>query len=159
MEIRETSDSGRPVTVAAPDSVHAEIFRELAARAWTEVERAKGTLTPPPVLDLVDDGKTLRAAFPDGRTFDLPAEFLRVVSPSAEVQGHSASQRVTVPRKKHVKILDMKPVGNYATRLNFDDGHNSGLYTWGSLHLLGREKDARWGRYLQELADKGLTRE
>jgi ATP-binding protein involved in chromosome partitioning len=159
MEIRETSDSGRPVTVAAPDSVHAEIFRELAARAWTEVERAKGTLTPPPVLDLVDDGKTLRAAFPDGRTFDLPAEFLRVVSPSAEVQGHSASQRVTVPRKKHVKILDMKPVGNYATRLNFDDGHNTGLYTWGYLHLLGREKDARWGRYLQELADKGLTRE
>jgi len=159
MEIRETSDSGKPVTVAAPESVHAGIFRELAARAWTEVERAKGTLTPPPVLDLTDGGKVLKAAFPDGRTFELPAEFLRVVSPSAEVQGHSASQRITVPKKKHVKITGITPVGNYATRLTFDDGHNTGLYTWGYLHVLGREKESRWGQYLEELAARGLTRE
>ncbi|CAA2142508.1 Iron-sulfur cluster carrier protein [Hyphomicrobium sp. ghe19] len=159
MDIRETSDSGKPVTVAAPDSVHAGIFRELAARTWTEVERAKGTLTPPPLLELIDGGKTLKAAFPDGRTFELPAEFLRVVSPSAEVQGHSPSQRITVPRKKHVKITGLSPVGNYATRIAFDDGHNTGLFTWGYLHLIGREKDERWGQYLEELAAKGLTRE
>ena len=159
MDIRATSDAGRPVTVTAPDSAHAGIFRELAAKVWTEVERAKGTLTPPPVLDVTDGGKTLKAAFPDGRTFDLTAEMLRVMSPSAEVQGHSASQRITVPRKKHVKITDLKPVGNYATRIQFDDGHNTGLFTWGYLHLLGREKDTRWGQYLEELASKGLTRE
>jgi ATP-binding protein involved in chromosome partitioning len=159
MAIRETSDSGRPVTVAEPESVHAGIFRDIAARVWTEVERAKGTLTPPPVLELADGGKLLKAAFPDGRTFELPAELLRVVSPSAEVQGHSPSQRITVPRKKNVKIVGLTPVGNYATRLAFDDGHNTGLYTWGYLHLLGREKDARWGQYLEELSAKGLTRE
>ncbi len=159
MDIRETSDSGQPVTVTAPESVHAGIFRDLAAKVWTEVERAKGTLTPPPVLDVSGDGKTLNAAFPDGRTFELSAELLRVMSPSAEVQGHTAAQRVTVPRKKNVKIKDLKPVGNYATRIGFDDGHNTGLFTWGYLHLLGREKDQRWSQYLEELAKKGLTRE
>ena len=159
MDIRETSDSGKPVTVAAPESQYAAIFREIAARAWSEIERAKGTLTPPPVLEIAEDGKMLKAAFPDGRSFELPAEFLRVVSPSAEVQGHAPSQRVTVPRKKHVKITGLSPVGNYATRIAFDDGHNTGLYTWGYLHLIGREKDQRWGQYLEELTAKGLTRE
>ncbi|MBA2125731.1 ATPase [Hyphomicrobium methylovorum] len=159
MDIRETSDSGKPVTVAEPESVYAKIFRDIAANAWSEVERAKGTLTPPPHLEIANEGTVLKAAFPDGRSFELPAEFLRVVSPSAEVQGHSPSQRVTVPRKKHVKIVNMTPVGNYATRLIFDDGHNSGLYTWGYLHLIGREKEERWGKYLEELSAKGLTRE
>lgn len=159
MQIREASDSGKPVTVAAPESQYAEIFRELAARTWSEVERAKGTLTPPPVLEIIDGGKGLKAAFPDGRTFEFTAEFLRVLSPSAEVQGHSPSQRITVPRKKHVKIAGHTPVGNYATRIAFDDGHNTGLYTWGYLHLIGREKDQRWGKYLEELSAKGLTRE
>ncbi len=159
MDIRETSDSGKPVTVTAPESVHAGIFRELAVKVWSEVERAKGTLTPPPVLDVTDGDKTLKAAFPDGRTFEYSAEMLRVMSPSAEVQGHSPDQRVTVPRKKTVKIANLSPVGNYATRITFDDGHNTGLFTWGYLHLLGREKDQRWAAYLEELASKGLTRE
>ncbi|MEQ1650931.1 MAG: DUF971 domain-containing protein [Hyphomicrobium sp.] len=101
----------------------------------------------------------MKTAFPDGRSFEFSAEMLRVMSPSAEVQGHSADQRITVGRKKNVKIADLKPVGNYATRIAFDDGHNTGLYTWGYLHLLGREKDARWTTYLEELAAKGLTRE
>ena len=158
MDIRETSDSGKPVTVTAPDSIHANIFRELAAKVWTEVERAKGTLTPPPKLDVSADQKSLKAAFPDGRTFDFSAEMLRVMSPSAEVQGHSPDQRITVPRKKDVKISKLTPVGNYATRIAFDDGHNTGLFTWGYLHLLGREKEQRWTAYLEELAAKGLTR-
>ena len=159
MDIREKSDSGKPVTATMPESVHAQIFRELAAKVWSEVERAKGTLTPPPLLDVREGGHALRAAFPDGRTFDLSAEMLRVMSPSAEVQGHSADQRVTVAKKKNVKISDLKPVGNYATRITFDDGHNTGLYTWGYLHLLGREKEGRWAEYLAELAKKGLGRE
>ncbi len=159
MDIRERSDSGQPITVTLPGSVHAGLFRELAVKVWTEVERAKGTLTPPPLLDVVNDGAMLKAAFPDGRTFEFSAEMLRVMSPSAEVQGHSPDQRITVPRKKAVKIKDLRPVGNYATRIGFDDGHNTGLFTWGYLHLLGREKDQRWGAYLEELAAKGLTRE
>ena len=100
MEIREKSDSGRPVVATDPEGIHAQIYREIAAKVWTEVERAKGTLTPPPVLDIVEDGRMLKAAFPDGRTFELPAEMLRVMSPSAEVQGHSPDQRVTVPRRR-----------------------------------------------------------
>ncbi len=159
IDIRVKSDTGRPIVATAPESLHAGIYREIAAKVWTEVERAKGTLTPPPVLDITDGGKTLKAAFPDGRTFELPAEMLRVMSPSAEVQGHSPEQRVTVPRKKNVKISDLKPVGNYATRIGFDDGHNTGLFTWGYLHLLGREKDQRWAVYLEELEKKGLKRE
>ena len=159
MDIRAKSDTGKPVTATMPDSQHAQTFREIAAKVWAEVERAKGTLTPPPVIDITDSGRNLKCAFPDGRTFDLSAEMLRVMSPSAEVQGHSADQRVTVPRKKNVKIVDLKPIGNYATRIGFDDGHNTGLFTWGYLHLLGREKDARWGGYLEELAKKGLSRE
>ena len=158
MDIRETSDSGMPVTVTAPDSVHAGIFRDLAAKVWTEVERAKGTLTPPPLLELTDSGHTLKAAFPDGRTFELPAEMLRVMSPSAEVQGHSADQRVTVGRKKDVKIRDLKPVGNYAVKIGFDDGHDTGLFTWGYLELLNKEKATRWAGYLKELEQKGLSR-
>ena len=159
MDIREASDSGKPVTVAAPESQYAGIFRDIAVRAWTEVERAKGTLTSPPVLEIIDGGRALKAVFQDGCTFELPAEFLRVVSPSAEVQGHSPSQRITVPRKKHVKITGMNAVGNYATRIVFDDSHNTGLYAWGYLHLISREKDQRWRQYIEELSAKGLTRE
>ena len=159
LDIRVRSDSGKPVVASVPDGEHAQIFREIAIKVWAEVERAKGTLTPPPVLDLIDNNRTLKAAFPDGRTFELPAEMLRVMSPSAEVQGHSAAERQTVPRKKNVKILDLKPIGNYATRIGFDDGHNTGLFTWGYLHLLGREKDQRWAAYLEELEKKGLKRE
>ena len=83
---------------------------------------------------------------------------LRVMSPSAEVQGHSAEQRVTVGRKRNVKINELRPIGNYAVRLVFDDGHDTGLYTWSYLRLLGAEKDKRWAEYLKELQAKGLTR-
>lgn len=159
MDIRAKSDTGKPIVATAPESLHAQIYRDIAAKTWTEVERAKGTLTPPPVLEITEDGRTLKAAFPDGRSFDLPAEMLRVMSPSAEVQGHAPDQRVTVDKKKNVRITDLKGVGNYATRITFSDGHNTGLFTWGYLHLLGREKDQRWAAYLDELKAKGLSRE
>ena len=102
--------------------------------------------------------RVLRVAFDDGRSFSLPAEYLRTQSPSAEVQGHSESQRQTVGGKQMVAITGIEQVGNYAVKLLFDDGHDTGLYSWSYLHELGRDHDLRWKKYLQELADKGLKR-
>ena len=103
--------------------------------------------------------RTLEVAFDDGARFVLPAEYLRVESPSAEVQGHGPSQRTVVPGRRHVGIIGIEPVGNYAVRLTFDDLHDTGLYSFDYLHELGREQDRRWRRYLDELAARGLSRE
>ncbi|MGO4836156.1 gamma-butyrobetaine hydroxylase-like domain-containing protein, partial [Rhizobiaceae sp. 2RAB30] len=81
------------------------------------------------------------------------------LSPSAEVQGHSPEQRVTVPGKRNVAILKIEPVGNYAVRITFDDLHDTGIFTWNYLHQLGHEKAPRWQAYLDELAEKGLSRD
>jgi DUF971 family protein len=102
--------------------------------------------------------RVLKVTFDDGRSFSLPAEYLRTQSPSAEVQGHSESQRQTVGGKQMVAITGIEQVGNYAVKLLFDDGHDTGLFSWSYLHELGREQDLRWKKYLQELADKGLRR-
>jgi len=102
--------------------------------------------------------RVLRVAFDDGKSFSLPAEYLRTQSPSAEVQGHSESQRQTVGGKQMVAITGIEQVGNYAVKLLFDDGHDTGLFSWSYLHELGRDQDLRWKKYLQELADKGLRR-
>ncbi len=83
---------------------------------------------------------------------------LRVLSPSAEVQGHSPDQRVTVPRKRNVKIKDLRPVGSYAVRIVFDDGHDTGLYAWSYLETLDRDREKLWAEYLSALAVKGLSR-
>lgn len=112
----------------------------------------------PTELKLSKDKRTLIASFDDGTQYSLPAELLRVLSPSAEVQGHSPEQRVTVPGKKNVGIEKLEPVGTYAVRITFDDGHNTGLYVWDYLRDLGENQDARFRAYLNELADKGLTR-
>lgn len=103
--------------------------------------------------------KLLRVAFDTGEVFDLPAEYLRVESPSAEVQGHGPGQRVIVPGRMHVGIIGVEPVGNYAVRLKFDDLHDTGIYSWDYLHELGRQHAARWQAYLDALAAKGLSRE
>jgi DUF971 family protein len=116
-------------------------------------------MTAPKELRVSKDRKTLTVTFPDHEAFDLPAEFLRVVSPSAEVQGHSPEQRVTVPGKRNVAILKIEPVGNYAVRITFDDMHDTGIFTWTYLHTLGHERDERWNAYLAELAEKGLSRD
>jgi DUF971 family protein len=112
----------------------------------------------PTEIKLSKDRRTLTVAFDDGLRAELPAELLRVLSPSAEVQGHSPEQRVTVPGKKNVGILRVEPVGNYAVRIVFDDGHDTGLYVWDYLRDLGEHKDERWSSYLNELAAKRLTR-
>ena len=102
--------------------------------------------------------KSLRISFDDGAIFDLSAEYLRVSSPSAEVQGHGPSTRNLPGAKQHVGLSRAEPVGNYAVRLIFDDGHSSGLFSWDYLRQLGEEVDARMAAYLAELADKGLSR-
>jgi DUF971 family protein len=102
--------------------------------------------------------RRLEVDFDDGAAFSLPAELLRVESPSAEVQGHTPSQKVTVGGKSGVGIRELDPVGNYAVRILFDDGHSTGIYTWSYLHKLGREQDQLWNSYLEALAAKGLSR-
>ncbi len=112
----------------------------------------------PTELKLSKDRRLLTIGFDDGMRAELPAELLRVLSPSAEVQGHSPEQRVTVAGKKTVGILRLEPVGNYAVRIVFDDGHDSGLYVWAYLRELGEHKEARWQDYLRDLSAKKLTR-
>jgi ATP-binding protein involved in chromosome partitioning len=159
MNIRELSDAGRPITATEPKSPQAAVFRELAAKTWGEVQKAEGRATDAPELEVSPAGDSLRVAMKGGKDFDLSAEMLRVMSPSAEVQGHSPEQRVTVPKKRNVKIRDLAPVGGYAVKITFDDGHDTGLYTWPYLEQLGAEKDQRWAAYLAELEAKGLSRE
>jgi DUF971 family protein len=102
--------------------------------------------------------RRLDVAFEDGTRFALPAEYLRVESPSAEVQGHAPEQRRTVPGKRGVGIATLEPIGNYAVRIIFDDGHDTGIFSWAYLHELGSEREARWSAYLAALAAKGLSR-
>jgi DUF971 family protein len=113
----------------------------------------------PTEIRLRKDRRSLAIQFDDGVSHDLPAEMLRVLSPSAEVQGHSPEQRKTVGGKRDVSIAAIDPVGNYAVRLTFDDGHNTGLFSWTYLRQLGDEHDQRWQSYLNELASKGMSRD
>ena len=116
-------------------------------------------MTPPTELRVSSDRRHLSVTFPGEETFVFPAEMLRVLSPSAEVQGHSPEQRVTVPGKIDVAISRIEPVGNYAVRIVFDDFHDSGIFTWSYFMALGHEKEERWRSYLDMLAQKGLSRE
>jgi len=118
------------------------------------------TGAPWPVeLRLKKAEKRLDIEFDDGKRFSLPAEFLRVESPSAEVQGHGPGDKIIVAERAHVGILDLEPVGNYAVRIKFDDLHDTGIFSWDYLYRLGLEHDKRWRDYLAALAAKGLSRE
>jgi len=112
----------------------------------------------PTELRLRKDRKALAVTFDSGESFELAAEYLRVRSPSAEVQGHSASERRTVAGKAHVQILELHPVGNYAVRLVFDDMHSTGIFSWDYLFELGQNREQYWRDYLAELAEKKLSR-
>jgi len=113
----------------------------------------------PTELRLRKDKAALTVAFDTGETFEFPAEFLRVYSPSAEVQGHSPDERKTVGGKRHVIITEVHPVGNYAVRLVFDDMHSTGIFSWDYFIRLGRDQEHMWRAYLEELAAKGLSRD
>lgn len=103
--------------------------------------------------------KVLAIAFEDGHSFNLPAELLRVESPSAEVQGHGASQKQIVAGRRYVGIIGLEPVGNYAVRISFDDLHDTGLFSWAYLYELGLNQESIWQTYLENLANAGLSRE
>jgi DUF971 family protein len=113
----------------------------------------------PTELRLHKDRKTLAVAFDTGDSFELPAEYLRVRSPSAEVQGHSPAERRTISGKRDVQILEVQPTGNYAVRLVFDDLHSTGIFTWEYLFELGCNREKYWRDYLDELRAKKLSRD
>ena len=148
----------RPWEATSPDGPHARIYRDIATKAWEALQGGADTRVAPPTLALSPDKSELHVGFPGEDAFTLGAEMLRVMSPSAEVQGHSPEQRVTVARKRNVKIKELRPVGNYAVRIVFDDGHDTGLFSWPYLQTLHQERDKRWAEYLSALAVKGLSR-
>ena len=113
----------------------------------------------PVEIRLKSQQKALEIDFDDGTSVTLPAELLRVESPSAEVRGHGAGQRKTVPGRRHVGIMSVEPVGNYAIRITFDDLHDTGIYSWNYLHELGCNQESVWQAYLDRLEAEGLSRD
>jgi DUF971 family protein len=118
-----------------------------------------GTRHWPVEVRLKKAEKRLDIAFDNGRSFSFPAEFLRVESPSAEVQGHGPGQKQIVHGRRHVGILGVEPVGNYAIRIQFDDLHDSGIFSWKYLYELGEHQGELWLAYLAELEKRGLSRD
>lgn len=113
----------------------------------------------PQSLTLHEASRTLELEYADGTVWQLPLEYLRVYSPSADVQGHSPDERVLQTGKRHVQITALDPVGNYAIQPTFSDGHNSGIYSWQYLYTLGEQQQSLWQRYLDELQAAGLDRD
>jgi DUF971 family protein len=120
---------------------------------------ALGTQHWPTEIRLKTAEKALEVDFDNGVSFRYPAEFLRVESPSAEVQGHGPGQKQLVAGRRHVGIMAVEPVGNYALRIRFDDLHDTGIYSWSYLYELGERQAALWRAYEQALAARGLSRE
>ena len=112
----------------------------------------------PSKLTVRKDKKSLEIAFGENEVYELTAEMLRVLSPSAEVQGHSPEQRKTIGGKRNVEIMSMEPVGNYAVRITFDDMHNTGIFSWSYFRELGQNKEERWTEHLAELTEKNISR-
>jgi len=112
----------------------------------------------PTDIKLRTRSRILFVRFDDGSNFELPFEYLRVFSPSAEITGHGSGEGILQTGKEEVRISGIEPIGNYALRLVFDDGHNTGLYSWAVLHELGMNRDANWARYLERCAEAGITR-
>ena len=112
----------------------------------------------PTTIELHTRSRVLEVVFDDGARFKLPCEYLRVYSPSAEVQGHGPDQRILQIGKEAVNITDIEPVGNYAVRLRFDDGHSTGIFSWDYLYELGAKQDEKWRDYLARLQTAGYRR-
>jgi DUF971 family protein len=141
---------------AEAERSEAERERKAAER---KAEKASRRNFQPTEIRVKRKEKTLEISFDDGNTFTIPAELLRVESPSSDVQGHASSQKTIVAGRRHVGIIAAEPVGNYAVRLKFDDLHDTGIFTWEALYKFGADQDAMWQRYLDALAEKGLSRE
>jgi DUF971 family protein len=113
--------------------------------------------TPQPVeIKVRTESRILDVRFDDGCHYELPFEYLRVFSPSAEVKGHGGGEGILQTGKERIGVTSIEPIGNYALRLSFDDGHNTGLYSWSLLHELGRDHGVNWARYLERCAEAGL---
>ena len=119
----------------------------------------RGGLPSPSAIRVKTKEKLLEIDFVDGKTYKFPAEFLRVESPSAEVQGHSAQEKKIVPQRRYVGFLSVENVGNYAIRIRFDDLHDTGIYSWEYLQRLGENQTKIWTKYLTELSAAGLSRD
>ena len=113
----------------------------------------------PSEIRLKSEEKILEVDFEDGKTMALPAELLRVESPSAEVQGHGPSQKKTIPGRRHVGIMNVEAVGNYAVKLKFDDMHDTGIFSWDYLYDLGARQEEIWADYVAALEAQGLSRD
>ena len=113
----------------------------------------------PKEIRLKREEKILEIDFEDGQTFSLTAELLRVESPSADVQGHGPDQKTIVAGRRHVGIMNVEPVGNYAIRINFDDMHDTGIFSWDTLYDYGVRQDEMWQDYIDALEAKGLSRD
>jgi len=118
-----------------------------------------GTRHQPTEIRLKKEEKVLEVDFTDGKSFRLPAELLRVESPSAEVQGHGPGQKTIVAGRRHVGIMEVTPVGNYAVAIKFDDLHDTGIYSWDTLYEFGENQDEMWQGYLDALEANGLSRD
>ena len=118
-----------------------------------------GTQHKPKEIRLKREDKVLEIDFEDGKCFSLPAELLRVESPSADVQGHGPDQKTIIAGRRHVGILDIESVGNYAIRINFDDLHDTGIFSWDTLYDYGERQEELWRNYLDALEAKGLSRD
>ena len=117
------------------------------------------TMPIPTEITLHQQSKTLEVAFDDGARYQLPFEFLRVLSPSAEVRGHGPGQEVLQVGKRDVLLTEVEPMGSYAIKLDFDDGHDTGLYTWEYLYELGSKQESLWQDYLRQLEEAGESRD
>ena len=128
--------------------------------AWNPEPFPMDRNTPRPTeIKLHQKSRILEIAFDDGSRFSLPCEYLRVFSPSAEVRGHGPGQEVLQVGKRDVEIKEIEPVGNYAVKLAFSDGHNTGLYSWEYLHELGEKQESSWKSYLKRLEEAGASRD
>jgi len=123
------------------------------------MSRTYGSRHTPTELRVKKDDKVLEVDFDDGASFRIPAELLRVESPSAEVQGHGPGQKTIIAGRRHVNIIGAEPVGNYAVRLKFDDLHDTGIFSWDFLYDMGERQEELWADYLEALAAKGLSRD
>jgi len=128
------------------------------AQAYKDERKMELFDKQPTELKLNKDKNNLKVTYDDGKLFDFSTEYLRVMSPSAEVQGHSPDQRKTVPGKKSVTITNIEPVGHYAVKITFDDGHDTGVYSWKHLYEIGENRDFLWDRYISELEEHGKSR-
>ncbi|NQU61139.1 MAG: DUF971 domain-containing protein [Rhodospirillales bacterium] len=118
-----------------------------------------GTKHKPTEIRVNQEAKTLEVDFDNGKSFCLTAELLRVESPSAEIQGHGPGQKTIIGGRRHVGIMGVEPVGNYAIKINFDDLHDTGIFSWDTLYDYGQRQDELWQNYLDALAEKEMSRD